>query len=563
MARQLSATAARRTELPSAASSTAFPSLADTAPSSSPSKLLAPPATASSAAPGLPSTSSKHARAQGPEGGHQKGKGPAKRERKPAGMLGKWWPTLHSRTGQGRGCGHYVWGEPAPSSKVAAFDLDGTIIRPMNGNSFPKDSYDWELCGGSVVRKLRDLHRDGYAIVLFTNQASPFSDLSADFRRKIPFVCRRLNVPLHVFACFEFDEYRKPSVGMWEAFVERFNGGLEIDYDASFYVGDAAGRPADHADTDRKFALNAGLRFLTPEECFEDAVPDEDYVLWGWDPFAYDHSAPDPPAVLPPAPPLDSTPHELVLLLGGPASGKTHYYNTHLQPQRFERFTFPPQRNSELPRQLKQHVRIHFEQTPPTDDSAPSETRPLRLAIETPLASALSRRLFLRHFANLLLSIRGASRSSFKISAVVFAPSGGFDESVSGKGGIDLWRHNSVWRSVTSGQGMVGDRPRERAVPLTPIEFLRKFEREWEEPTIEEGFHSLSTVYFRLPPALQPSWKRWLADVYPGKAKKTGRIAMYGPRARRDTPGTWEEEAKEEEGEELMGVLEVPGEDVA
>lgn len=72
------------------------------------------------------------------------------------------------------------------------------------------------------------LHSHSYAIVLVTNQASPFSDLSADFRRKIPFVCRRLNVPLHVFACFEFDEYRKPSAGMWEAFVERFNGGLEI-----------------------------------------------------------------------------------------------------------------------------------------------------------------------------------------------------------------------------------------------------------------------------------------------------------------------------------------------
>lgn len=45
-------------------------------------------------------------------------------------------------------------------------DLDGTIIRPMNGNSFPKDSYDWELCGGSVVRKLRDLHRDGWVSLL-------------------------------------------------------------------------------------------------------------------------------------------------------------------------------------------------------------------------------------------------------------------------------------------------------------------------------------------------------------------------------------------------------------
>lgn len=33
----------------------------------------------------------------------------------------------------------------------------------------------------------------------------------------------------------------------------------------SFFVGDAAGRPADFASTDRKWALNIGLPFYTPE----------------------------------------------------------------------------------------------------------------------------------------------------------------------------------------------------------------------------------------------------------------------------------------------------------
>lgn len=44
----------------------------------------------------------------------------------------------------------------------------------------------------------------------------------------------------------------------------------------SFYCGDAAGRPADwqagakkdFSVTDRKFAVNCGLKFLTPEELF-------------------------------------------------------------------------------------------------------------------------------------------------------------------------------------------------------------------------------------------------------------------------------------------------------
>lgn len=89
---------------------------------------------------------------------------------------------------------------------------------------------------------------------------------------------------------------------------------VRSDYASSFYVGDAAGRRADHADTDRsegtrqpsfsvaralttfpfhrrpEFALNAGLRFMTPEELFAGADPDPDWALWGWNPFSYQHT---------------------------------------------------------------------------------------------------------------------------------------------------------------------------------------------------------------------------------------------------------------------------------
>ena len=37
--------------------------------------------------------------------------------------------------------------------------------------------------------------------------------------------------------------------------------------DASFFVGDAAGRTSDHSCADRLFAMNAGLKFFTPEVC--------------------------------------------------------------------------------------------------------------------------------------------------------------------------------------------------------------------------------------------------------------------------------------------------------
>lgn len=59
-------------------------------------------------------------------------------------------------------------------------------------------------------------------------------------------------------------------------FVEQKNGGLSVNKDDSFYVGDAAGRPKgwalkkkkDHSMADRLLALNLGLRFFTPEEHF-------------------------------------------------------------------------------------------------------------------------------------------------------------------------------------------------------------------------------------------------------------------------------------------------------
>jgi bifunctional polynucleotide phosphatase/kinase len=58
----------------------------------------------------------------------------------------------------------------------------------------------------------------------------------------------------------------------------------------SFYVGDAAGRPGnkfrarDHSCDDRKFALNAGLQFLTPEMFFKketEELPDIDSYVPG------------------------------------------------------------------------------------------------------------------------------------------------------------------------------------------------------------------------------------------------------------------------------------------
>jgi bifunctional polynucleotide phosphatase/kinase len=143
-------------------------------------------------------------------------------------------------------------------SLIAAFDLDHTLIKPKSGNKFPRDYDDWVLLEG-VKKKLNELYDSGYKLVVFTNQAGSSFD-TKEFSKKVKAIAALLEVPLQVFGCTDYGYCRKPSVGMWWL-LTRNNEGIEIDMKNSFYVGDAAGRKGDFADTDLKFALNLGLKF--------------------------------------------------------------------------------------------------------------------------------------------------------------------------------------------------------------------------------------------------------------------------------------------------------------
>ncbi|KWU44086.1 PNK3P-domain-containing protein [Rhodotorula sp. JG-1b] len=464
---------------------------------------------------------------------------PKRRSQKPV-LIGDWQPTLPSRMNvRSKGCGHYTWGDPHMTGRIAAFDLDGTVIQPGDGKAFPKDSFDWQFCSPLVVPKLRELHRAGYSLVLISNQASSNPKLPTDFRKKVPYICRKIGVPLHVYACWDFDEYRKPAPGMWHA-VQKLvaAAGNEIDYDSSFYVGDAAGRRTDHADTDRKFALNAGLRFMTPEELFAGADPDPDWALWGWNPFSYQHAvdaaglfskgsaAPDP--------------SEVVLLVGAPASGKTHHYEHALQPQGYQLLEFGTERGFAVPLHVKGWLQQRLDVPVPTSGSEeapfspgpPPSGAPARLVLSSSFPSRHSRR-------NLLAYLR-TTYPHARLGAIVFSPAGGFDEAASGKGGVELWKHNSVWRmayQTRSGEEALNRNDslgRAGPTSLVPIEAFKRWERDWEEPTLDEGFDAIEQCVFGLDPARTSphafaAWHQWLADVYPGKAIKTGRVAIEGP----------------------------------
>jgi bifunctional polynucleotide phosphatase/kinase len=108
-----------------------------------------------------------------------------------------------------------------------------------------------------------------YLITILSNQSgitlknnkdptAPLKRLET-FKAKVGFVFNQLDVPISIYAATNKDHYRKPCPGMWKELLEDHD--LDIhegpNHEASFFVGDAAGRPArdghraDHSCSDR------------------------------------------------------------------------------------------------------------------------------------------------------------------------------------------------------------------------------------------------------------------------------------------------------------------------
>lgn len=84
------------------------------------------------------------------------------------------------------------------------------------------------------------------------------------------------------------------------------------------------GKKKDFSCTDRKFAANLGIRFLTPEELFLDYPQCKRYNWGGFDPRQLHHSTQEI---------TTSGVQEVVIFVGYPASGKTTFFRERLQPK--------------------------------------------------------------------------------------------------------------------------------------------------------------------------------------------------------------------------------------
>lgn len=183
--------------------------------------------------------------------------------------------------------------------RVAAFDLDWTLIRTIRGK-FPKDANDWAFLPNriSTLKVYRDA---GYILVIFTNQLSTGAKQTMLLSRinNVIAALAKEGISPWVLVSTNKDMYRKPDIGMWNVFAQYIN---PLDKQSSLYVGDAAGRPQDFDNTDRIFAQNIGILFYTPEEIFPNnsvTIPDTQTMF---------------------------------IFLGQPGSGKTSFYTQQLEP---------------------------------------------------------------------------------------------------------------------------------------------------------------------------------------------------------------------------------------
>lgn len=240
--------------------------------------------------------------------------------------------------------------------RIASFDLDDTIIhRPKGKLSDQK----WKLLDAGIVDKIADLVEQKYIIVIFTNQSGMGSGKNFDkpkWRKALDDLVKILMSKVEndsyyfaVYVAKGHDLYRKPNIGLWEQMKidlkEEFGlTKLKISK-KSFFCGDAAGRTSastfkkklypssnkgDFADTDRKFALNIGITFLTPEEFLMTNPPNMAYKLEGIDPKKLIEEISDD--TLNNDYVFEPRKKEMIIMVGPPGSGKSAFVRKYILP---------------------------------------------------------------------------------------------------------------------------------------------------------------------------------------------------------------------------------------
>lgn len=206
---------------------------------------------------------------------------------------------------------------PIFKPKIAAFDLDWTLIRPKEANTFPKSKDDWTwLYDKEILMNKLNKYTKDYLFVIITNQIGK-QKFKEDL---INNVLNELDKPC-VCIIAKHESMKKPNKDLFYTMFENEwkDYKTKINYDKSFYIGDAAGRKdlngkeVDFADSDKQFANNVGIQFDVPEKFFE--------IEKHFDINQYSSYVKD----------LKKDKQIIILMIGYPASGKSSFSKKILQ----------------------------------------------------------------------------------------------------------------------------------------------------------------------------------------------------------------------------------------
>lgn len=110
-----------------------------------------------------------------------------------------------------------------------------------------------------ALQKLQELIATGYKIIIISNQLRKKDET---LKRRVDELAKHYQIPMDIYLSRARDQYRKPDIGILSLLSQK----------PEFYVGDASGRAGDFSDSDLKFAENAGIPFYTPEQFFATDV---------------------------------------------------------------------------------------------------------------------------------------------------------------------------------------------------------------------------------------------------------------------------------------------------
>jgi bifunctional polynucleotide phosphatase/kinase len=254
--------------------------------------------------------------------------------------------------------------------KMAMFDYDWTLVKPISNGTFSKSLDDWRWITEKVPEILQKYYDKGYCIVIISNQTRN----TKMKLQQITNVLSTLPIPSLIAVGYE-DIDKKPNRTMFDIIKKN----KKINMNKSFYVGDALGRQGDWSDNDKKFAENINIKQIySPDDLFT-ITNDKKIII-----KAYDKQ-------------------EIIVLVGYPGSGKTTIANTFDSKKYMvingDIFKTSKKMIKESEKYIKNNLSIIFDATNPSIekrkeyiDFANSKNIPIRcINVETDITTAMFR----------------------------------------------------------------------------------------------------------------------------------------------------------------------------